>query len=181
MSRIGRQPINIPDGVKVALKGDVINVEGPKGKLSQSIRPEVDVKVDGSVVEVTRKDDSRNSRALHGLTRSLVANMVHGVSEGFTKRLEIIGVGYKADVQGNVVNLALGFSHPIRYDLPEGITVKVDRQTIVDITGADKQVVGQVAADIRSFRPPEPYKGKGVKYADEHIRRKAGKAGKAGG
>jgi len=181
MSRIGIQPINIPDGVKVELNGADVKVSGSQGELSMKVRPEVDLKIDGSVLEVTRKDDSRGGRAIHGLTRALMANMIKGVSEGFIKQLEIVGVGYRADVKGNVVHLSLGFSHPVEYTLPEGVTAKVDKQTHLEIKGADKQAVGQVAADIRGFRPPEPYKGKGIKYADEIIRRKAGKAGKAGG
>lgn len=181
MSRIGKQPINVPSGVKVAVEGDVVKVTGPNGSLEQTVRPEVKVALNGSELVVTRSDESRTARSLHGLTRSLVANMVKGVSEGFEKKLEIIGVGYKADVQGDVVNLALGYSHPIKYQLPDGVSASVERQTLVTIKGPDKQVVGQVAADIRSFRSPEPYKGKGIKYSDETIRRKAGKAGKAGG
>lgn len=181
MSRVGKQPIDIPSNVKVAIVGGTIKVSGPQGNLEMPLRPEVDVNVGDANIEITRKDDSRASLAMHGLTRALVANMVKGVSEGFTKKLEIVGVGYKADVQGNTVNLSLGFSHPVKYELPEGITASVDRQTQIEIKGADRQVVGQVAADIRGFRPPEPYKGKGIKYAGEIIRRKAGKAGKAGG
>jgi large subunit ribosomal protein L6 len=181
MSRIGKQPITVPSGVKVNLDNGTIKVTGPQGSLEMPVRPEVDLNVDEKSIEVTRKDDSSSSRALHGLTRALIANMVRGVSEGFTKKLEIVGVGYKADVKGNVVNLSLGFSHPVNYTLPEGISASVEKQTQLEIKGADKQVVGQVAADIRGFRPPEPYKGKGIKYADETIRRKAGKAGKAGG
>jgi len=181
MSRIGKQLIRIPDGVKVAVEGGAVKVAGPQGTLDMPLRPEVAVEIKDAELVVTRQDDSRTARSLHGLTRALLANMVTGVSEGFTRKLEIVGVGYKAEVQGSTVNLALGFSHPIKYDLPPGVTAKVERQTLLEIKGADKQVVGQVAADIRGFRPPEPYKGKGVKYAEETIRRKAGKAGKAGG
>lgn len=181
MSRIGIQPINIPDKVKVEVGEAGVKVSGPQGELSMKVRPEVDLAIDGSTLTVTRKDDSRGGRAIHGLTRALMANMIKGVSEGFTKQLEIVGVGYRADVRGNVVHLSLGFSHPVEYTLPDGVTAKVDKQTLLEIKGADKQAVGQVAADIRGFRPPEPYKGKGIKYADEIIRRKAGKAGKAGG
>jgi large subunit ribosomal protein L6 len=143
--------------------------------------PEVNVEIEGSLIKVSRVDDSRSARSLHGLTRSLVANMVKGVSDGFEKRLNIVGVGYKANVNGNVVNLALGYSHPVNYTFPDGISVTVEKQILIIIKGADKQVVGQVAADIRSMRMPEPYKGKGIKYADEVIRKKAGKAGKAAG
>lgn len=180
MSRIGIQPINIPDGVKVALDGNVINVTGPKGTLTQELREEVSAKIDGAVVTFSRNNEERESVAFHGLMRSLVANMVTGVTEGFEKKLEIIGVGYRADVQGSDVNLLLGYSHPIKYSLPDGISASVDKQTLISIKGADKQLVGQVAADIRAFRKPEPYKGKGVRYLDEQVRRKAGKAGKAG-
>jgi len=181
MSRIGKNPVTVPSGVKVALDGSTLKVNGALGALELDINPEVSLEVKGSEIEVTRANDGRAARSLHGLTRSLVYNMVKGVSDGFEKKLEIIGVGYKADVQGSVVNLALGYSHPIKYELPKGVTASVEKQTLLTIKGPDKQVVGQVAADIRSMRPPEPYKGKGVKYSDETIRRKAGKAGKAGG
>jgi len=180
MSRIGKQPIEVPAGANVALDGKTIKVKGPEGSLEYSHNEEVSVAVDGNTITVTRIDDSIKARQLHGLTRTLISNMVNGVVKSFEKKLEIVGVGYKAAVQGEVVNLALGYSHPIDYDIPKGIKVSVDKQTLVTITGADKQLVGQVAADIRSMRPPEPYKGKGVKYIDEVIRRKAGKAGKAG-
>ncbi|HHL40959.1 MAG TPA: 50S ribosomal protein L6 [Deltaproteobacteria bacterium] len=181
MSRIGTQPINIPAGVKVAVEGGTVKVSGPLGSLEQKIRDEVSVKLDGNVLTVTRNGDGRIERSLHGLTRTLLANMVRGVAEGFEKKLEIVGVGYKAEARGDVLNLSLGYSHPIEYRLPAGIKAKVERPTAVTIQGADKQLVGQVAAEIRALRKPEPYKGKGVKYADETIARKAGKAGKAGG
>jgi len=181
MSRIGKNPVQVPSGVKVALNGSTLKVNGTLGALELEINPEIKLEVKGSEIEVTRGNDGRSARSLHGLTRSLVFNMVKGVSDGFEKKLDIIGVGYKADVQGSVVNLALGYSHPIKYSLPKGVTATVEKQTMVTIKGPDKQVVGQVAADIRSMRPPEPYKGKGIKYSDEVIRRKAGKAGKAGG
>lgn len=181
MSRIGKLAITVPSGVKVALSGGTIKVNGPQGALEMPVRPEVKVNISDSVVKVERADESRAARSLHGLTRTLIANMVKGVSEGFQKKLEIIGVGYKADVQGSTVNLALGYSHPVKYELPKGITAAVEKQTLITIKGADKQTVGQVAADIRSLREPEPYKGKGIKYSDEVIRRKAGKAGKAAG
>jgi len=181
MSRIGKQPIEIPSGVTVNVAGATVSVKGSKGELKIDIKDEVKVAVDGTSVNVTRADDSRTAKAMHGLTRSLVANMVHGVSEGFEKRLEVVGVGYKADVQGDVLNMNLGYSHSIPYKLPKGISAKVEKNTEITISGADKQAVGQVAAEIRALRPPEPYKGKGVKYATERIRRKAGKAGKAGG
>ena len=181
MSRIGKQPIDIPDGVKVEVDGACVKVAGPLGELTRSIKDIVSVQVDGNVVTVGRKDDSKTAKQMHGLTRTLISNMVRGVSKGFEKKLEIIGVGYKADVAGNVVNLALGYSHPSNYNLPDGISAVADKQTGLSIKGADKQLVGQVAADIRDMRPPEPYKGKGIKYAGEVIVRKAGKAGKAGG
>ena len=181
MSRIGKRPIEVPAGVKVGLAGNTIKVTGPQGALELSVRPEVKVEMTDSSIQVTRTDGGRMSASLHGLTRTLIANMVHGVKEGFQKKLEIIGVGYKADVQGNVVNLALGYSHPVKYTLPKDITATVEKQTLITIKGPDKQVVGQVAADIRSLREPEPYKGKGIKYSDEVVRRKAGKAGKGAG
>lgn len=178
MSRIGKLPINLPAGVKVAVAGSRITVAGAQASLEINLNPEIKVEVKDSIVHVLRSDDGRRARSLHGLTRTLIANMVKGVTEGFQKRLDIVGVGYKAEVQGNVVNLALGYSHPIKYPLPKGISAAVDKQTAITIKGADKQLVGQVAADIRALRMPEPYKGKGIKYADEVIRRKAGKAGK---
>lgn len=181
MSRIGKEPIEVTAGVNVALEGNTIKVKGSEGALEYSFNEEVSVAIDGNTITVTRRDDSIKARQLHGLTRTLIANMVSGVTKAFEKKLEIVGVGYKAAVKGEVVNLALGYSHPINYDIPKGIKVVVDKQTSVTIKGADKQLVGQVAADIRSMRPPEPYKGKGVKYVDEVIRRKAGKAGKGAG
>lgn len=181
MSRIGKRPIVVPNGVKVAASGSVVKVSGPLGNLELPVKPQVTIEIKDSTVLVNADDSDRVAKSLHGLTRTLIANMVKGVSEGFQKRLDIVGVGYKADVQGSTVNLALGFSHPVKYALPKGITATVEKQTQVTIKGADKQVVGQVAAEIRSLREPEPYKGKGIKYSDEVIRRKAGKAGKAGG
>jgi len=181
MSRIGKLPINVPQGVKLALEGRLVKVSGPQGNLQLELRPEINLEVNGNVFTVKKAEDTRSARELFGLTRTLVANMVQGVSEGFTKRLDIVGVGYKADVQGNVVNLALGFSHPIKYELPAGVQATVEKQTGIILKGPDKQMIGQVAANIRSLRPPEPYKGKGIKYSDEVVRRKAGKAGKAGG
>ncbi len=181
MSRIGKRPITVLAGVKAAMEGKVIKVAGPQGSLELPLRPEIKVDIKGSEITVTRDNDSRISRSLHGLTRTLVANMVKGVTVGFEKKLEIVGVGYKADVQGDMVNLSLGYSHPVKYPLPKGIKATVEKSTLVTIKGPDKQVVGQVAADIRSLRSPEPYKGKGIKYANEVIRRKAGKAGKASG
>lgn len=181
MSRIGIQPIDLPDGVKVTLDGVTLKVSGKGGSLELDIKEEISLEITDKSIVVKRSNDTREVRAFHGLFRSLVANMVTGVSVGFEKKLDIIGVGYRADMQGSVMNLALGYSHPIKYEIPKGIKATVDKQTSILIQGADKQVVGQVAADIRSMRPPEPYKGKGIKYADETIRRKAGKAGKGAG
>ncbi len=178
MSRIGIQPVDLPDGVKATLDGSTLTVRGKGGELKQDIKSEISVEIAEGSITVKRANDTRQVRAFHGLFRSLVANMVQGVSVGFEKKLDIVGVGYRADVQGSVMNLALGYSHPIKYDLPKGIKATVDKQNSILIQGADKQMVGQVAADIRSMRPPEPYKGKGIKYSDEIIRRKAGKAGK---
>ncbi len=176
MSRVGRLPIVKPDNVKVHVADGTVRVEGPHGTLSRTIVPEMTVVVEGNTVRVKRADDSRRSRSLHGLTRRLIANMVEGVARKFTRVLEINGVGYRAEVRGNVLFLTLGYSHPIAYQLPPGIGAKVDRQVIVTLEGPDRELLGQVAAQVRLLRPPEPYKGKGVKYAGEHIRRKAGKA-----
>ncbi|HLC18525.1 MAG TPA: 50S ribosomal protein L6 [Thermodesulfobacteriota bacterium] len=181
MSRIGKLPIEIPSGVKASVEATTVHVKGPKGALSLEVRPGIIVEVKGSAIEVKRVDDERLSRGLHGLTRTLIANMVTGVHQGFEKKLEIVGVGYRAEVKGDTINLLLGYSHPIQYKLPEGISAAVEKQTAVTIKGSDKQLVGQVAADIRAMRKPEPYKGKGVKYAGEIIRRKAGKAAKGAG
>jgi len=181
MSRIGKVPVDIPEGVKVAIEGSTVSVIGPKGSLQLDLRPEIDVSIEGDRVVVRKKGESRAARELYGLSRTLISNMVEGVSKGFEKKLEIVGVGYRAAVEGSTLNLALGYSHPIHYNLPGGISAKVENQTQVTISGIDKQLVGQVAAEIRAFRKPEPYKGKGVKYADEVIKRKAGKAGKGAG
>ena len=179
MSRIGKAPISVPSGVDVVVSGRTITVKGPKGTLSRAIPGEIVVRQEDSSLLVERPDDERNSRALHGLTRSLVNNMVLGVTDGFRKQLEIVGVGYRAEAQGpNAVKLALGFSHPVNVTAPEGISFEVPTATQVVVTGIDKEVVGQVAANIRSIRKPEPYKGKGVRYAGERVQRKAGKAGK---
>ena len=177
MSRIGKQTIGIPDGVTVNVANGEIQVKGPKGNLSGAIPEGITAKVEDGVLALARPDDSKPARSRHGLARALANNMVIGVSQGFTKRLEIEGVGYRADVKGKVLNLLLGFSHPVDMPIPEGLKVSVDQNTKVSIEGADKQSVGQFAADVRSLRPPEPYKGKGVRYEDEHIRRKVGKAG----
>jgi large subunit ribosomal protein L6 len=175
MSRTGKKPIPIPEKVKVSLEGREVRVEGPLGKLNYSLTEEVDVKVQNNQVEVSRKGDQPVFRAQHGLTRALIVNMVRGVSQGFTKELDIQGVGYRAELKGDVLNLALGFSHPVEFPIPAGIKIKVDKQTHVVISGFDKMLVGQVAANIRELRGPEPYKGKGIRYSDEVVRRKAGK------
>jgi large subunit ribosomal protein L6 len=175
MSRIGKQPIAIPPKVKVEVKGQKILVEGPKGKLDWELPHRTSLKVEDGKIIVSRTGDDAQSRALHGTSRALVNNMVKGVSEGFVKKLEIQGVGFKAAVQGKLVNLALGYSHPINYEIPDQIKVTVEENTKIMIEGPDKKVVGQVASEIRSFYPPEPYKGKGVRYAGEHVQRKEGK------
>ena len=175
MSRIGKQPIAIPPKVKVEVKGQKVSVEGPKGKLQFDLPRHTSLKVDGGNVHVSRQGDDAHARALHGLSRALVNNMVKGVSEGFVKKLEIQGVGFKAAVTGKTVNMTLGYSHPINYPIPDQIKVVVEENTKITIEGPDKQVVGQVAAELRSFYPPEPYKGKGVRYVGEHVQRKEGK------
>jgi large subunit ribosomal protein L6 len=175
MSRIGKQPIAIPPKVKVEVKGQQVLVEGPKGKLNWELPRKTSLKVEGGKVVVSRQGDDAQAKALHGLSRALVNNMVRGVSEGFVKKLEIQGVGFKAAVQGKAVNLILGYSHPINYPIPDQIKVTVDENTKITIEGPDRQVVGQVAAEIRAFYPPEPYKGKGVRYTDERVIRKEGK------
>src|ERR1043165_5427411 len=175
MSRIGKQPIAIPPKVKVEVKGQQVSGEGPKGKLNWELPRRTSLKVDNGKVIVSRQGDDAQAKALHGLSRALVNNMVKGVSEGFSKKLEIQGVGFKAAVQGQVVNLSLGYSHPLNYDIPDQIKVTVEDNTKLTIEGPDKQIVGRVAAEIRSFYPPEPYKGKGVRYSDERVVRKEGK------
>ncbi len=180
MSRIGRKPINIPAGVEVKLDGSVITVKGPKGTLNQKIHPNMTVKVEDGIIEVTRPNDEKENRSLHGLTRSLIANMVEGVVNGYKKELEVNGVGYRVQKQGNKCVMNLGFSHQVIVEDTEDIKIEVPDPNKIIITGIDKQKVGQFAAEVREKRPPEPYKGKGIKYADEHIRRKEGKAGKGG-
>ena len=179
MSRIGQAPITVPSGVDVTIDGQSITVKGPKGTLTRTIVPSISVANDDGTLNVTRPDDERDNRALHGLTRSLINNMVVGVTDGFSKRLEIVGVGYRAEAQGpTAIRLALGYSHPVNVSAPEGVTFEVPAPTQIVVSGIDKEVVGQVAADIRSIRKPEPYKGKGVRYQGERVLRKAGKAGK---
>lgn len=175
MSRIGKQPIAIPAKVKVEVKGQKVLVEGPKGKLNWELPSRTSVKVEGTTINVSRAGEDAQSRALHGLSRALINNMVKGVSDGFVKKLEINGVGFKAAVAGKMITLSLGYSHPINYDIPEQIKVTVDENTKITIEGPDKQLVGKVASELRSYYPPEPYKGKGVKYSDEKIIRKEGK------
>ncbi len=179
MSRIGKAPITIPSGVEFTLGADEVSVKGPKGTLTQTVPGDITVRQDGDAILVERPDDTRQNRALHGLVRALLANMVEGVTKEFTKELEIIGVGYRATAKGNdKLELALGYSHSIDYAAPTGVTFEVPLPTQIIVRGVDKQQVGQVAAEIRDFRKPEPYKGKGVRYKDEHVVRKAGKAGK---
>lgn len=175
MSRIGKQPIVLPPKVKVDVKGQQVLVEGPKGKLSWQLPARTSAKVEGGKVIVARQGDDAQAKALHGMSRALVNNMVRGVSEGFVKKLEIHGVGFKAAVQGKNVNLSLGYSHPINYPIPDQVKVTVEENTKLTIEGPDRQLVGQVAAELRSFYPPEPYKGKGVRYSDERVQRKEGK------
>jgi large subunit ribosomal protein L6 len=178
MSRIGKAPVAVPNGVTVTLKdGNVISVKGPKGELTRSLPAAMTVAQENGQVTVTRPSDEDQHKSLHGLTRTLIANMVEGVTKGFSKNLELVGVGYKAEVRPYGLQLALGYSHPIEYRAPQGIKLTAPVPTQIVVEGANKEVVGQVAAEIRSLRPPEPYKGKGVKYAGEQIRRKAGKAG----
>jgi large subunit ribosomal protein L6 len=177
MSRIGKKPIPVPTGVTISIEPEVVRVNGPRGELHERVPRDITITQDGDQLVVTRPTDRGEHRALHGLTRSLVANMVEGVTKGFQKQLDIVGVGYKAEARPYGLQLALGFSHPIEYRAPEGIKLTAPTPTSIVIDGANKEVVGQVAAEIRSFRPPEPYKGKGIKYQGEQIRRKAGKAG----
>lgn len=177
MSRIGKLPIPIPRGVSVTVSGHAVAVKGPKGELHRMMHPDIGVAVENDVCTVSRPTDEPRHKALHGLSRTLVANMIEGVTKGYSKQLEITGVGYKAEVRAYGLQLALGFSHPIEYRAPTGIKLTAPQPTQVVIEGPDKQMVGQVAAELRSLRPPEPYKGKGIKYAGEIIRRKAGKAG----
>ncbi len=178
MSRIGKQPIEVPAGVTVELKENILTVKGPKGELTREIHPGVVVKIGENVMTVERPDESKESRSLHGLFRSLVSNMVEGVTKGFEKKLEIVGVGYRATAAKNKITLSLGFSHPVEYVAPNGVEFEMDqdKKNIITVKGIDKQIVGEVAAKIRSFRKPEPYKGKGIRYIDEYVARKSGKA-----
>jgi len=181
VSRIGRKPVTVASGVTVRLDDRNVKVKGPKGELSARIHEHIGVDVKDTTVEVKRSGNGKQDRALHGLWRALIQNMVVGVSQGFTRKLELVGVGYRAEMKGKTLQLLLGYSHPILFQAPEGVKIETPSQTSIMISGIDKEIVGMVAAKIRSFRPPEPYKGKGVKYEGEHIRRKAGKAAAAGG
>ena len=180
MSRIGRKPVSIPQGVKVNLDGAVIRAEGPKGKLSQLVPAGLSAKIENNQLVISRSGEDRRVRALHGLARALVANMVTGVKDGFERKLEIVGIGYRAQLQGRVITLALGYSHPVLFPLPEGVTAEIDRQVSITLRGADKAVLGQTAAKLRALREPDPYKGKGIRYANEVVRRKVGKKAGAG-
>ena len=180
MSRIGKLPITVPAGVEVKIDGSTVNVKGPKGTLTQTFNPCIGIELKDGVIHVTRPNDSKENRSLHGLTRTLIHNMVTGVNDGFKKQLEIVGIGYRAEKQGSSLLLKVGYSHDVTMTPPEGITVDVPTPNQIVINGYDKQLVGQFASEVRGVRPPEPYKGKGIKYAEEVIRRKEGKAGKGG-
>jgi large subunit ribosomal protein L6 len=177
MSRIGKKPVTVPKGVNLELQGQTVAVKGPKGELRRTLHSDMKLAFADGAFTVARPSDDKRHKALHGLTRTLVQNMVEGVSKGFSKTLEIQGVGYKAEAKPYGVNLIVGYSHPVKYEAPKGIKISVDNNTTVKIEGADKEVVGQVAAELRSVRPPEPYKGKGIRYTGEQVRRKAGKTG----
>ena len=179
MSRVGNMPIDVPKGVEVKIDGTKVSVKGPKGELSQEFNKNMTIKQEEDIIVVSRPNDERENKALHGLTRSLINNMVIGVSQGFTKKLQLSGVGYRANVKGRDLDLQLGYSHPVVVKCPEGITFETPSQEEIIISGIDKQLVGEIAANIRKKRPPEPYKGKGIKYEGEHIRRKLGKAAKS--
>ena len=177
MSRIGRKPVTVPKGVTLQLEGNNVAVKGPRGELRRALHPDMQIALDKDQFTVARPSEEKRHKALHGLTRTLVQNMVEGVSKGFVKTLEIQGVGYKAEAKPYGVNLVVGYSHPVKYEAPKGIKISVDNNVVVKIEGADKELVGQVAAELRAVRPPEPYKGKGIRYQGEHVRRKAGKTG----
>lgn len=176
MSRIGKQPVEMPEGVEAQVDGQRVTVKGPKGEITDKFHPDMEIRIEDGALVVSRPTDRPRHRALHGLTRSLIANMVQGVDEGYEKSLEIHGVGYRAVKKGSDVELSLGFSHDVLYDVPDGIDIEVESPTLLHVRGVDKQLVGEVAAEIRGIRPPEPYKGKGIRYVGEEIRRKAGKA-----
>lgn len=178
MSRIGKKPVEIPSGVTITMNGNTVTVKGPKGELSRTFNPDMEIKVEENILTVSRPSDSKEHRALHGTTRSLLANMVEGVSKGFEKNLELIGVGYRAQKQGKKLVLNVGYSHPVEFEPQEGLEVEVPANTKIIVKGINKEHVGALAADIRSVRPPEPYKGKGIRYEGEYVRRKEGKTGK---
>ena len=177
MSRVGKKPIQIPDKAKISYDDRILTVQGDKGTLTQSIHPDVDLKIEDNVMNVTPLKNSRTCRALQGLTRSLVDNMITGVTQGFERTLEINGIGYRAELKGSTIVLNVGYSNPVEFNIPEGVSAAVERNNTIKLSGIDKQKIGSVAASIRKIRPPEPYKGKGIKYAEEYIRRKVGKAG----
>ena len=179
MSRIGKKPVPLPSGVTARIDGQRVTVKGPKGELSRTVHPELGLALDNNAIVVRRPSDESRHKALHGLTRTLIANMVNGVTKGFAKALEIQGVGYKAEPKPFGVQLTVGFSHPVPYHAPTGIKISVDNNVLLKVEGADKELVGQVAAELRAIRPPEPYKGKGIRYAGEQVRRKAGKTAQA--
>ncbi|MBI2634262.1 50S ribosomal protein L6 [Candidatus Peregrinibacteria bacterium] len=178
MSRVGRQPVQIPNGVTVDIKDHLVTIKGPKGELRREFHPDMKIEVKDNVLTVARSQDTKENRALHGLTRNIMVNMIHGVGKGFEKRLEIIGIGYRAQAAKNKITLTLGFSHPVEYTAPQGIEFKMDEENknIIIITGIDKEIVGETAAKVRSYRKPEPYKGKGIRYLGEYVPKKAGKA-----
>lgn len=178
MSRIGKQPITVPSGVTVNIDGSTVTVKGPKGELTRTFQPMITIQQDGDELIVTRPDDSREAKSFHGLTRTLLANMVEGVEKGFSKKLQLVGVGYRAALKGKDLEMQLGYSHPVLVEAPENITFEVPTATEIVVSGPSKEAVGQVAANIRKWRKPEPYKGKGIRYEGEHVRRKLGKAGK---
>jgi large subunit ribosomal protein L6 len=177
MSRVGKKPITVPDKTKITYKDKVITVKGEKGSLERSIHPSIDLAIEDGIINVTMAKNDRESRALQGLTRSLVANMLTGVSKGFDRVLEINGIGYRAELKGKSILFNLGYSHPINFALPEGISATIEKNNVVKLSGIDKELLGRTAASIRQLRPPEPYKGKGIKYAEEYVQRKAGKTG----
>ena len=177
MSRVGKNPIEVPGGVEITVKGSHVSVKGPRGSLERTFDERINVNVEDGIISLTRVDDERESRVLHGLSRALLANMVEGVEKGYVKELQAVGVGYRAALNGSTIEFQLGFSHPVSVTAPDGITFEVPEPTRIVVSGIDKQLVGQVAADIRKIRPPEPYKGKGIRYLNEQVRRKAGKAG----
>src|SRR4051794_12271978 len=178
MSRIGKKPIEIPTGVTITINGDVVTVKGPKGELTRSFNSDIEIKVEENVINLSRPSESKEHRSIHGTTRSLLANMVEGVSKGFEKSLELIGVGYRAQKQGKKLVLSVGYSHPVEFEAESGLEVEVPSNTKIIIKGANKERVGALAANVRAVRPPEPYKGKGIRYEGEHVRRKEGKTGK---